>query len=219
VELLERQIEDIFLVAKHAGTHEALSFFQQALLVDEVAADHAVLRRLPLSDEGPYPVDHAFGHLGLVLPVGQAPQTLQHLLFLIPGLLPPSLEAPFALAALKVLELPRMMGKSAVGRSLQRGLIVDLADAAHAVFVEEGADGVPCFLTARELRKLVQKIVVLDMLQKTHHLGIRADYVRDVQKCESHLRRHVVGNRLRERVSRILLAEPIVQLLIQRGGG
>jgi len=33
VELLEREVEDVFLLTKHVGLHEALGFFQQGLLV------------------------------------------------------------------------------------------------------------------------------------------------------------------------------------------
>ena len=76
------------------GSHEALGLLQQGLLVDEVAADHAVLRVLPVPDEGPDPVDHPLGLVGLLLPVRQGPQALQHLLLLLPRLLPALLEAP-----------------------------------------------------------------------------------------------------------------------------
>ena len=76
------------------GLHEALGLAQQGLLVDEVAADHAVLRILPVPDEGPHPVDHPLGLVGLLLPVRQGPQALQQFLFLLPRLLPALLEAP-----------------------------------------------------------------------------------------------------------------------------
>ena len=69
VELLEREEEDVFLLIEHAGPDEARGFFQQGELVDEVAADHAVLRILPVPDEGPDEVDLALGLLGLLLPV------------------------------------------------------------------------------------------------------------------------------------------------------
>ena len=39
VEFLEREVEDVFLLTKRLGLHEALGFFQQGLLVNEVA-DH-----------------------------------------------------------------------------------------------------------------------------------------------------------------------------------
>ena len=65
LELLEPEVEDVLLLTKHVGLHEALGFFQQGLLVDEVAADHAVLRILPVPDEGPDPVDHPLGLFGL----------------------------------------------------------------------------------------------------------------------------------------------------------
>src|ERR671927_322444 len=56
------------------GPHEALGFLQQGLLVHEVAADHAVLRILPVPTEGPDPVDHPLRLGGLLLPVRQGPQ-------------------------------------------------------------------------------------------------------------------------------------------------
>jgi hypothetical protein len=62
---------------KDVRLHEALGFFQQGLLVDEVAADHAVLRVFPVADEGPDPVDHPLGLFGLPLPGWQGPQALQ----------------------------------------------------------------------------------------------------------------------------------------------
>ena len=146
VELLEREVEDVFLLAKHVGLHEALGFFQQGLLVDEVAADHAVLRILPVPDEGPDPVDHPLGLFGLPLPVRQGPQALQHLLLLLPGLLPPLLEAPLAGARLEVLDVAEDHGHERGGAfAPARPRDVDLADAAHAVHVEQGLDGVPRF--------------------------------------------------------------------------
>src|SRR6185436_17847568 len=57
MEFREREVEDVLLLAEYVGPHEALGLCQQGPLVHEVAADHAVLRILPVSDEGPYPVD------------------------------------------------------------------------------------------------------------------------------------------------------------------
>ena len=73
VELLEREVEDVLLRGEHAGLHEALGLSQQRLLVDEVAADHAVLRILPVADEGPHAVDHPLGLVGLSLALSAAP--------------------------------------------------------------------------------------------------------------------------------------------------
>lgn len=72
--------------------------------VDEVAADHSVLRILPVTGERPDPVDHAFRIFGLPLPVRQRAQALQQLVFLLPGLLPFLLEAA---PGSKFLTLPR----------------------------------------------------------------------------------------------------------------
>ena len=92
---------------------------------------------------------------------------------------------------------------------------VDLADAAHAVLVEEGPDGVSRLPPAGELGQLVQEVLVLDVFQEGHHLRMRADHVRDIQERQPHLRRDVVGDGLRERVGRVLLAQPRLQLLVQ----
>src|SRR5688572_15914550 len=42
LDLLEPQVENVFPFTKHAGLHEAIGFFHQGLLVNEVAADHSV---------------------------------------------------------------------------------------------------------------------------------------------------------------------------------
>ena len=70
-----------------------------------------------------------------------------------------------------------------------------------------------------ELDELVQEALVLDVLQKIDHLRMRADHVRDVQQRQPHLRRDVVGDGLGERVGRVLLAQPRVQLLVEPPGG
>src|SRR5207253_4855179 len=139
--------------------------FEQGLLVDEVPADHAVLRILAVTDEGPDPVDHPLGLFGLLLPVWQGPQALQQLLFLLPGLLPPLLEAPLAGARLEVLDVAEDHGHERGGAfAPTRPRDVDLADAAHAVLVEIGPDGVARFAPAREPGQLVQEVLVLDVL-------------------------------------------------------
>src|SRR3954447_20134226 len=101
----EREVEDVLLLTKHVGLHEAPGLFQQGLLVREVAADDEVLRILPVPDEGPDAVDHPLGLFGLRPPVRQGAQPLEHVLFLRPGLLPPLLEAPLAGARLEVLDV------------------------------------------------------------------------------------------------------------------
>ena len=81
----------------------------------------------------------------------------------------------------KFLMLPRITGTSVEGLAPTRPRDVDLADAAHAVLVEPGLDGVSRSATARELGQLVQETLVLDVLQKRHHVRMRADHVSDVQ--------------------------------------
>src|SRR5213079_1499735 len=83
VELLEREVEDVFLVAKYLDLDEALRFLQQCLLVNEVAADHAVLRILPVPGESPDPVDHPLDLVRLPFTARQGPQALQQLLLLL----------------------------------------------------------------------------------------------------------------------------------------
>ena len=91
-----------------------------------------------------------------------------------------------------------------LGRSLQRGpRDVDLSDAAHAVFVEEGSDGVSGFPPALNVGQLVQESLVLDVLQKSHNFGMRADHVRNAQQCQTHLRGDVVRDGLTKRVGRV----------------
>ena len=168
VELLEREVEDVVLLTEHVGLHEALGFIQQGLLVDEVAADHAVLRVLPVPDEGPDAVDHPLGLVGLLLSVRQGPQAVQQLLFLLRCLLPSLLEAPFGGARFEVLDVAEDHGHERGGAfAPTRSRDVDLADAAHAVLVEVGPDGVARFASARELRQLVQEALVLDVAAGT----------------------------------------------------
>ena len=153
------------------------------MLVHEVATDHAVLRILPVPGERPDAVDHPLGFFGLPLPARQGPQSLQKFQFLRLRLLPPLLEAALAGARLEVLDVAEDYGHESGGAfapSWPRD--VDLADAAHAVLVEEGPDGVARFRPARKFGQLVQEPFVLDVLQVGHYVRMRADYVRDVEE-------------------------------------
>jgi hypothetical protein len=119
------------------------------------------------------------------------------------------LEAPHASARLEVPDVVEDDGHERGGAfAPARSRDIDLADAPHAVLVEVGPDGVACFLPARELGQLVQEAVVVDVLQEGHDLRIRADDVGDVEQRQAHLRGDVVGGRQRERVGRVLLAQP-----------
>ena len=51
--------------------------------------------------------------------------------------------------------------------------------------------------------------------RKRDDLRIRADHVRDVQQRQAHLRRDVAGGGQRQRVGRVLLAQPRLQLLVE----
>jgi len=130
------------------------------------------------------------------------------------------LEAPLAGARLEVLDVAEDHGTSEVGRSLQRGrVIVDLADAAHTVLVEVALDGVSGFAPARERGQLVKEVLVLDVLQEFDHVRMGTDHVRDVQERQTHLRRDVVRDGLRERVGRVLLSQPVIHQLVEPPGG
>ena len=135
VELLEREVEDVFLLTEHAGLHEALGFLQQGLLVDEVAADHAVLRVLAVPDEGPDAVDHLLGLLGLLLPVRQGPQALQHSCSFAQASCRPCSKRRSPAPGSKFLTLPRIMGTSVAGRSLQRGLVMSISPTQRMPYV------------------------------------------------------------------------------------
>ena len=151
-QLLEPEIEDVFLLAKHAGAHEPFGLLHQCLLVDEIAADHRVLRIFPVAGERPHAIDHPLGLFGLLLSVGQHAQARQQLLLLLQRLLSSLLEATLGRSRLEVLDVAEDQWQEH-GRTFapSRPRDVDLADAAHAVFVEPGLDGVARFSSAREL--------------------------------------------------------------------
>ena len=60
-----------------------------------------------------------------------------------------------------------------------------------------------------------RKLLVLDVLQERDHFRMRADHVCDVKERQPHSRRDVVGGGLRERVGRVLFAQPRLQLVVQ----
>ena len=201
VELLEREVEDVFPLTQHVGLHEALGLCQESLLVDEVAADHAEFWVLPVPDEGPHPVDVALGLVGLLRSVRQVPQALQHVLFLPLRLGQALCEAPCAGAGLEVPDVPEDQGNQRGGAFAPTWpRDVDLTDATHAVLVEIGRNGISGFRAAFERGQLVQEALVPNLLQECHYLWMRADHVRHVQERQPHLRRDVVGYGLGERV-------------------
>ena len=93
--------------------HEAVGLSHQGLLVDEVAADHAVFRILPVPDEGADPIDLRFDLFGLLLSVRQRPQALEQLLLLRPGFPSPLLEAPLAGTRLELSDIAEDHGDDA----------------------------------------------------------------------------------------------------------
>ncbi len=92
---------------------------------------------------------------------------------------------------------------------------VDLADAAHAVLIEPTPDGVSSFTSARERRQLVEEPRAVDLFQKGDYVGMRSNHVRHIEQRESHFRRDVVRNGLRQGVGGVLLAQPVLQFLIE----
>ena len=72
---------------------------------------------------------------------------------------------------------------------------------------------------AFERRQLVEKVVIVDALQECDHVGMRADRVGDVQEGQAHLGGDVVGDGLRKGVGHVLLAEPLLQVLVEPSGG
>ncbi len=65
----------------------------------------------------------------------------------------------------------------------------------------------------------LQEVLVRDVLQKCHHVRMRADHVRDVEERQPHLGRDVVGHGLRERVGHALLPQPRLHLVVEPPGG
>src|SRR5262245_58742070 len=113
-------------------------------------------------------------------------------MFLRQRLLPPLLEAKLAGPRLEVLDVAedhRHERRGTFAPTWPRD--VDLANAAHAVLVEEGPDGVSRLPPSPEPGQLVQEALCFDVLQEFDHLWIRAESVRDVQERQPHLRRDV----------------------------
>ena len=92
---------------------------------------------------------------------------------------------------------------------------VDLADAAHAVLSSQAWIASRASRPPASAGQLIQEIVIVDAAAETRRPRVRADRVRDVEQRQPHLRRDVVRNRLRERVGRVLLAEPRLELLVE----
>src|SRR5690606_29998379 len=104
------EVEDVLSLAQRAGPYEAIGLPQECLLVDEVAADHAVLGVLAVTGEGAYAVDHPLGLLGLT-PVREGAQACQHLLLLAPRVLEALFEAALAGARLEVPDVAEQGGQ------------------------------------------------------------------------------------------------------------
>ena len=115
------------------------------------------------------------------------------------------------------LTLPRISGTSVVGRSLQRGRVMSISATQRMPYcVEPVPDRVPRLAPAVELgQPAVEEAVVLDVLQERHHLRVGPDHVRDVQERQAHLRGDVVRDGQRQRVGHVLLAQPLLQVLVQ----
>ena len=164
-DLGQREEERVFRLVQNARLHQPLGLVEQCPLVHEVPADHAVLRILAIADEGPHPVDHVLGLVGLRVTIGQHPQALEHFALLRLGLEAPVLEAPRCLPRFEVRDVGEDH-RHQHGRPLApaRSCDVDLAHAAHAVLVEIGANGGLRLRAAFERRQLVEKLVIVDAL-------------------------------------------------------
>ena len=61
LQLLESEEEDVFGRSEDVRLRKVFGLLHQGTLVDEIAADHVVLRIFPISDVGTQAVDHRFG--------------------------------------------------------------------------------------------------------------------------------------------------------------
>ena len=77
--------------------------------------------------------------------------------------------------------LPRMMGTRVMGRSLQRGLVMSISPTQRMPYLSSQALIASRALALRQLDQLVQEALALDVLQKSHHVRMRADHVGDVR--------------------------------------
>ena len=150
-------------VAEHAGLHEALGLPHQRVLVDEVAADHAVLRILAVSDEGPDAVDPLPGLVGLLArrPAARAARSRTSRSFAsrLAEALARTAAAPAPGA--KFLMLPRITGTSVVGRSLHRGRVMSISPTQRMPYASSHASMASrASAPARERRQPVQEVVV-----------------------------------------------------------
>ena len=93
------------------------------------------------------------------------------------------LEALLASAWLEFSILPTSIGKSVVGRPPTRPRDVNLAGAAHSVLVEKALDGVSRLVPACEPGELIEEVVVIDLLQKRHHLFVWTNHIGDLKRA------------------------------------
>src|SRR5205085_8987739 len=60
---------DIFFFMKNIGLYELFGFFQESLLINEVAVNHAVFWIFTITDEIPDEADHSFCLLGFLFTI------------------------------------------------------------------------------------------------------------------------------------------------------
>ena len=107
-----------------------------------------------------------------------------------------------------------------MGRSLQRGLVMSISPTQRMPYLSSQARMASrASRPPASLGSSSRKPSSSTCSQERHHLRMRADHVGDVQERQPHLRRDVVGDGLRERVGRVLLAEPRLQLVVEPPGG
>ena len=83
----------------------------------------------------------------------------------------------------KFLMLPRIKGTCERGRSLQRGRVMSISPTQRMPYLSSQVSMASrASRPPTELGQLVQDFLVLDVLQKRHHVRMRADHVGDAQR-------------------------------------
>src|SRR5262245_37555008 len=117
---------------------------------------------LPVSDEGPDKVDPPLGVCCFLLPAGQRSHALEQLLFPTLRLLPALLEPPRPGAGLEAVDVAQdQRHERARMFAPARSRDVDFPDAAHAVLVEERANGSLSRSASRDRGHVIDEIVVV----------------------------------------------------------
>lgn len=193
VKLFKSKIVHVFFFVKNASLDEFFSFFQQSLLVDEIAIDDEVFGIFPITSEVADAVDHLFRFSCFLFPVRQLPDSPDKLLFFFKRFLSPLLKFLLAGIRRKVFDVAQNHGDEHIrvftpARSRQ----INFSGTAHAVFVEIGLDRVMRLLSALYLSQSIHKVLRLCVLQIVNDLWIRANHIGNIEERQPHFRRNVV---------------------------